>query len=720
MNKKLDLPLILLAVAAFLTPLIGGQITTDAISMMPGTNSFLIALMGQSETPTLSHAILAALTSSALIIMILQRKILQVPNNIVSSFLLTLFGLITASIGYSHFRAASIPAALEWITYGVTFYAVVAIAGRQRGPIVLMGSLFAGCVVLALLGFQEYGNMKSIDPTWRIFPQWVGPNAMAAILLVGFFLGLGLATLTERLVSLAISFGCIAIGLALFLTQSKGAIIALIASLILYLVLMIVWVPKDKRKRPIGAMLAVFAVVVLLVGGTSIKPVEVKSSTQGSPSSSATGSPLNRFVNSSSSADQSVGFRRLLWKSSIKLIEENPVGTGIGAFQYYSAKPGLVTQTRLAHQTYLQLAAEASPLALMLLVAAILYWSFLVAKGGSKLAAPQNMLRASVTCAVCGILVHSFVDSDLSYYGIGMAFFMLLGIGLLLSTDAVAPEFMPSLLRRATAAGIAVFIVLFTFLGITESWRAEVRGFLAAKQYNDAQNLLESLRSMVPWDADAWNLSAQSTRSPNDRLAYAHRAAEVAPNTHNFRMLARMEADAGLLTDAKNDLQKVINLDPNNLLALTLLAEIQVKSGFGDEAKKTLQHLVDVEKSEYFKVRSLPELVPTETYHARVLLAQLETDPKAKADLLAPAVDGYREYYRHTIPNVIRFAKAPEGAMDFGGESVEKARAKMSEAEAAAKELSTAYRTIGNVAGAEDAGNDALDFAKALDSSSFK
>ena len=85
MTKKLDLPILFLAAAAFLAPLIGGQVAVDSLGLAPGADPFVSALMGASETPTLSHAILALLCSAALVTSLLQRRIMQVPNNTVGS-----------------------------------------------------------------------------------------------------------------------------------------------------------------------------------------------------------------------------------------------------------------------------------------------------------------------------------------------------------------------------------------------------------------------------------------------------------------------------------------------------------------------------------------------------------------------------------------------------------------------------------------------------------
>jgi len=713
MTKKIELPLLLLAIAAFLAPLIGGQISVDAVSMTPGGSNILLALIGQPEAPTLSHGILSLLCSGALMIMLWQRKIMQVPNNTVSTLFLILFGVLCASVGYSDFKSASIPAALEWLTYGFAFYAVVASVGRQKGPVTIMAAIFAGCIVLALLGIREYGNMKAIDPTWRIFPQWVGPNALAAILVIGLFLGIGLSITADRMLTLVSGIGCVAIGTALFLTQSKGGLLALAFSSAVLVILLLIWLPKKNWGKSLGTMSAILVVVGLLAVAISFKP--------GTPAGpQGTGSPLGRIANASTSADQSMGFRKLLWESAVKLIKRSPIGSGINTFQYESSRPGLVTQTRLAHETYLQLVVEASPIALFALLGGVGMWGYLVSKGARQLAPGQNILRASIVAAICAVLFHGLIDSDFSYYGVGLTVFMLFGVGLLLSTDAVAPEFMPTALRRGSMAGIGLVSLLLIYLGVVESSRAEVRGLLGSGRLNEAQASLESLRSMASWDADVFGLSALSTRSLPERLAYAKRAVELAPSTHNYRTLARIQADAGQPNEARDSLKRTIQIDPNNMAAMTLLTDIELKEGLDDEAKKTLNSLIEIEQTQYFKVRSLPELVATDTYHARVRLAQLDSDPKHQIDLLQPAIDGYKEYADKTIPNVIRYAKDPSGGMDYGGESVAKAKDKITEAQVAAKQLADLYRTTGAAKLAEEASAAVELFSKTLESLSFK
>ena len=712
MTKKIDLPLILLAIAGFLAPLLGGKVAVDTLPLERGSSFLTAGLQGASETPTLSHAILAALCAAALVFMLLQRKIMQVPNNAVGGLLAVLLGLVVMSIGISSFRSVSIPAGMEWVSYGICFYAVVAAGGRQKGPMILLGSIFAGCVVLAILGIQEYGGNKATDPTWRIFPQWMGPNAMAAILVVGFFLGLALAINEKRSTSIVIALGCLAIGLALFLTQSKGSLLAWLIGLVVFAVMLVLWLPKKEISRAAGLAAGTVGAVLLLAVALTMQPKTI-------PGSGATISPGSRILNAGAEADQSVGFRKLLWQSAVRLIEHNPLGSGIGTFQYESTKPGLTTQTHFAHQTYLQLAVEASVLAPMLLIVALVLWTRLIFRGGSRLQSSQNVLRASVFASILALGIHSFIDSDLSYYGIGLITFMLLGAGLLLSSDAVAPEFLPAGFRRGAAGGVALMAALLLYLGYVEGARATARGSVDAHVFDEASAGLASLRSLAPWDSEVWYLSAQVSQEPNQRLEYAQKAVDLGPSGRNLRLLARTESELGKASDAMGAMERAAEVDPNNLQTLTLLSQIQTLLGKDDDAKKTLHRLIEVENTSYFKIKSLPELVATDTYEARIKLAAAEKDPKAKIELLQPAVDGFKQYLALTIPNVIRFAKISD-TLTYGGESVRVAKQKLADGESAAKVLADAYRTVGDGGKAALADGDAATFAKPLDLPSVK
>jgi O-antigen ligase len=624
-----------------------------------------------------------------LALLLFKRKIIQVPNTTISAVLLIFFGLILGTVSYSAFRYVSIQAATEWITYGVAFYAVVAGVGRQRGPAEIVAGLTLGCTIVAMRGIAEYVGTMSTDPTWRIFAGWVNPNATAAMLLVGFFCALGLVVSSDRNMAAAWGVAAGLNGVAILLTQSKGGLLALVVSGILLFVLVAVWSSRDGLSRLKPALGRLFAVVAaLMIAGIML---------QAFARSSSGSSALTRVTGAGATAEQSAGFRANLWKGAIAMTKDRPIGYGIGAYRFESARPGITPQTHLAHNTYLQLAAEASPLAPLLLLAVAALWFYQVFRGANQTPVKQNLLRAGVIAAVVAVGAHSIIDSDLYYYGIGLSTFMLLGVGLLLSVDAVAPENVPVGIRRVAGAGVVLLGILFVFLGMTDVLKGQMRGALMASDRDRAMSIKGPLSSYGGADPEAWSLMAQVATTPEERQQALEAAVELGPSTRNLRALARFQAEQKQLPQAIGSLQKALIRDPNNLLALSQLADFQVTTGDKEAAVKTLRRLLAVEDTPYFQIRALPELVPTETYEARIKLAEDEKGA-ARLKLLEEAVAGLGRYRESTVPMIKKMTAA---GGSFGGETLETMKRKMTLGAEAARELANLQREAGDRNGAE-------------------
>ena len=705
LSERRPLPLMLLILVAFLAPIAGGQIALDNLPVF-GMEDILGSLWGEPEAPVLAHAILALFPCAALALLLFKRKIIQVPNTTISAVLLMFFGLLLGTVSYSSYRFLSIQSATEWITYGIAFYAVVAGAGRQKGPAEIVAALTLGCTVVALKGIAEYASTMSSDPTWRIFAGWINPNATAAMLLIGFFCALGLAVSSEK--NLAAAWGVAAVlnGAAIFLTQSKGGLLALGVSGLLMFGLVGLWSAREglpRLKPSLGRLLAVVA-ALMMVG----LMLQVLTRT---PSG---GGALTRVTSSGATAEQSAGFRANLWKGAIAMTKDRPIGYGLGTYRFESSRPGITPQTHLAHNTYLQLAAEASPIATLLLVAAAGLWFYQVFRGTNKTPVKQNLLRAGVIAAVVAVGAHSLIDSDLYYYGIGLSTFLLLGTGLLLSVDAVAPENVPAGIRRTAGAGVVLLAVLFVFLGMTDVLKGQMRGALMTGDRDRAMSIKGPLSSYGSADAETWALLAQIASTPEERKEALEQAAALGPSPKNLRALARYQAEQKQIPQAIGSLQRALQADPNNFLALKQLSEYQEESGDAEAARKTLQRLIAVEDTPYFKIRALPELVPTETYEARIALAKTETDPARREELLRQALDGFKRYRESTAPMVKRMGAT--GA-SVGGETIETMNRKMTLAADTAREFARLQRERGDGAGATATEAEAAGFEAVLESS---
>lgn len=657
-----------LAIALFGAPLIGGQI---AVETMPLREGYLQGVLGGPELPRAAHALLGLLAVGTLGAYSLCRRVHQAPRFRVAFALVVLLGLIGASIGYSDWKWVSLQTALEWGSYAAIFYAVIAVSGRERGVRLLLGAFTAGCAVAALKGVSEYGQMRAQDPSWRIFADWVNPNALAGVLLLGLFVSIGLMLTSERLGAIIWGLAGAVIGFGIVLTQSKGGYIAVgLGAATLFGLL---WVWTGARRAMLA--LAPLALTVVLAAGLRA-------------SAGAQSSALARVSVSGAASEQSAGFRTLLWKSAAELIRREPMGYGIGTFRYVSAKPGLTQQTQLAHNSYLQMGVETGLVGMLALIAVFGLWLVETLRCWKPLRVETNVLRAGVVAAVVASLAHSAVDSDLYYFGIGFAIFALMGLGLQLSADGSGPELVPAPLRRFVAIGICGTVAWgLIYMGAVEISKVGLRTAYE-RGSQDADPLGPS--RLAPLDGDAFWLAA-ATAEPGARLKLMERAAELTPSTRNLRSLARAQEALGLYVAAARTLGRALDIDPNNLITLKQLMDLSDSSGDQPVAVQTARRIVAVEGSPYLKVPAIPELVPTETFEARLYLADRTSGPK-RLELLQKAMEGYARYARLTLPQVRQAAKLGEA---YAGESLADAQAKMETARKTAERLAGEYERSG-------------------------
>lgn len=699
----------LLVLSALLAPIFGGYVMSDQTAADP---SALLGSMAEGQTPVLQHALIALPIFIALIALLLGRRIQQIPHPTVAVTLMLTLASLAPSVAVSAFRAVSVNVWMEWVVYTVTFLACISGLGRRFGPLALLGALFAGTVWIARIGLLEYLANRGIDPTWRIFCNWNNPNAAAAMLVLGFFCALALPKAQERTASLLLNLAVVLGGgmvlAALFLTGSKGgALLALPTGLvafglvagrrhpavfpvgILVLGLSAVGFLKAMPALGIGAAL-VFAVatlwpqhrlpVIRLGAAFAFAALTVAFFSATTPGATKT-TAANRMAAAASTQDQSSTFRLNLWKSAASLTKDRPAfGWGLGSYRYESARPGIATATVFAHNSYLQLAAEAGVGPLILLFGFFGLWARRSLRGSSRLPLEQRQAFAGAVAGIAAILAHCLVDSDLSYFGLGLSFFLVLGAATLLAADAVAPEFIPIPSRTTAAVGIGLVWLLFAYLGSTDLAKSEVRFAQATRQPAD----LAGLQGLASWDGDAAYLIALGETGEGAEAA-TRRAFALQPMPKVARYLARLLEARSDYVGAQLALSPAFVRDPNNLPALALMLKLQQEAGTPEDAIETAKRLVAVEEKPYFTIRSLDQLIPTETYSARLFLAANEKDPVAKGKLLADAVAGFRKYGDVTVPEVIRGAKAVP-PQSFAGETLETAKEKMAQAIAAANE----------------------------------
>ncbi|MFY9232861.1 MAG: O-antigen ligase family protein [Fimbriimonadaceae bacterium] len=671
--KKPSGPLVLLALAGLLAPIIGGQLQLEVSALEPGFGPFMGALFGSPDAPNLSHMLLGLLVLAALGWAIAVRRVMQAPNPRVALPLIGFFALLVFSVALSGFKMTSLSSLAEWLTYGAAFFAVVACAGRVDGPRLIVMAIFAGCIVLALRGIWEYSR-PGTPPDWRIFGGWQHPNALAGMLCIGLMLGLGLTLCLERMASFAAASGTAAIGFALMLTQSKGGFLAAGTGIVALLLLLLVARPTVIRAaRVAGVLVAVAA----LVGALSLRP-----------QAAGTGSPLARVSSVGSSADQSAGVRANLWKTSLSLIRTNMGGYGLNTFQYYSARPGLVMSgIQQAHNSFLQLSVEAGLLSAALLIgfSVMLLWEML--RSSRKLPPDNALLRAGVLAALVASSAHSMVDSDLYNMGIGLAFFLLCGAGLLLSADGVLPELLPRPMRGMLIAMAGAGSALLVYTSSVAYMKSRINGDIAAGDIPEAIERSDVLLGLAPFDGEAHYIRSRLSASPEEAMNRLRTAIRLRPVPRYLRSLAQYQAKTGQEPVALATLEQVFTWDPNNLSAQYMKLELQQASGDRSGAFKTALTLANAVNQPFFAVRPLPEQVPLEPYRAMLYLAEQFLSPE-RTRKFEQALDGFRAYAVHVEQNVA-----------IGTEPLDKAKDALMEGQGIVEKLRVDYRRAGNAAG---------------------
>ena len=695
MNKLPHWTILSIALGAFLLPLLGGHLSIESGAIEPGAN-VLRAMLSGEDAPFLTHFLLSLLFFIPFTVTLFTKKISHVVNLRIS-FWLALFGAcVGVSVVVTSFPAVTILNILEWAMMSLAFFSVTLCCGRKQSVIPLNGFI-AGSTLAAILGIMEYGQARLADPGYRIFALQVGPNQAGALFAIGTVLCLVMSLRYDRLPKLALLLAGLMQGFALALTQSKGAILCLPIGLLFVLVGLLLLKPA----KP-GTVLATILCPLILIGlltATAQRSASIQSGT----------SIGSRVTNSGGEAVQSAGFRKLLWSSAIELTKERPYGWGLGSFWYESTRPGKVTQTTLAHQTFLQLACEASPVAPVALIAflgAVVIWGL---RGIKTLSKESQVFLVSLLGALAVAIAHNFIDSDMYIYGLGSAVFLFCGAFTASSSDSQAPEFVFALPKFAFAATAILLIPLCISVGAAELFRAQARGALYA---NDRPGMIAAANaalSVTLADGQAYALKALAQPDETDLIAAAH----LHPSPKSYRALAEFYLNNNKPQECFRALNHALERDPNNPGALKKFMEAAEKFDDLELARSKAEALVATETTTYFTVRSQPEFIPTQTYVARLFLAKTSKDDEAKARYLIDAIKGFIEYRDITGPVLKRnLAIMPNG--NFAGEDRKTLETNYNLARTACLELIPLQRRLGLSPGF-DPEREAATFAEALE-----
>ena len=261
----------------------------------------------------------------------------------------------------------------EWGVAFVLMLVITAIVRRGASTWTLLVALTTTATLLALRACTEYLINRLIGiPNWRVFASFFNPNLLAGYLVMSAPLTMGILLALERwgksgqtqraAFSLAPIQGwtallTVALWLqlsALVLTGSRMGVVAFVGAFGVFLGLALWWMVLTR-----AFLLRLALVGVLLIGVVWLSlPAAQRLTPQAATQEVYSGS-----------------FRFETWKGTLRMVLANPVlGVGLGAFEWRYPRYASVGFTRLAHNSYLELASEAGIPALLLLLALGIGW----------------------------------------------------------------------------------------------------------------------------------------------------------------------------------------------------------------------------------------------------------------------------------------------------------------------------------------------------------
>lgn len=558
-------PRILFALTVSLAPFVGGR----------------REIMGTSAVCCVAFA--------AAFVLILQKEFLK-PKSVLLFLafiaLLAASGLVTESIH------STIETGLYFTACAVVCMVASSAFAGQRGFLATLALVSIISIILAALGLNEYA---SSEPGWRVFATFESPGYFGGFLAIILPLMLGWLFYFKSIYARAAALcAWMLVSAALFLTGTRFALLYAIISCFITLALLL----KNRllsRPRAAMCLIAVVGAIIMFI---------------------VAGHPLSSRLAGETAAEQShsLPFRIATWHGTIKMIEAHPMlGTGAGTFQIAFPRYAVAGPTRMAHNGYLQLAAEAGVPALIVMLAAILVLLRECFRGlkdnASVIGDARIMVYAALGAVSAGIL-RNFTDSDLYNPGIGIIFWALLGVLAAVggSVKIAKPRIWVRVVLEVFFVG--AIVILYTFI------LGEVRAEQAAARLegeNIGSGTFESAAAIDPLNASRWlalaNYEAVFASTPADwdrAIGYVQRAARLEPTRAKYQLaMAEMYLRKGEKQRAIDCYRYALRLDRHATVAMLALAKLLPKP----ESEVMYRKLLQEEESPYEKLKGVPELV---------------------------------------------------------------------------------------------------------------
>jgi len=534
---------------------------------------------------------------------------LPVPN-LIDIALVVFLGLSLFSLTRSVYLHDSLVAVGQLIGYLLIFWLCQAMGRSEEWRWAAGAAVVVGGIIAAIWGLREYVQTVAAagEVTWRIFGPFYNPNLLAGYLLLALPLAVGFLGWWRqrstgpghRLDLVTGTFIVMLLAAALLLTGSKGGLVAAVAVVIVLAITL--HEPGTSTARRVRWLVG----VGLVLGGLmalAVPPLRV------------------RLLSAFTTESHSTAFRYLTWRGTLSMIGVRPLfGFGPGSFQYVYPRFAQAGFTRMAHQSFLQIAAETGAVSLAAIIVAFAAILWALAKRLRAIASTERPLIAASAAGFVGFLVHNLVDY--SWYSPAVALTVWGLAGLALSTCAPR-RYHPPLsgtgilpvsfraIRLVILASLIVALMGAVWGLIAQSQAARASVLAKRGSYTEATRQIQRALRFDPLDAELWEdlanyQAAQAPATGGRALAEAIRArlrvAQLRPtDAPNYRYLAQLYAQAGDLPSAIAAARRAVREYPTYVQGWVTLGQIYQLSGSLKQAEESYQQVADIYRSPVYK-----------------------------------------------------------------------------------------------------------------------
>lgn len=457
----------------------------------------------------------------------------------------------------------------------VTYMLTCTVASHPRWRLAIMAVLVlltVGNLVVGFIHFSGNWTFHLVPHFARTFGEgriggfFNNANHLAAFLSFVLFLSAGLMCFGRgsATIKLMLGFLCIACGIGMALTVSRGALMGLAGGAVVFGVISlgVLW----KTQRHIFGRLLVGIAVVVTLGGVVLFIVNSEYQKRRSPQS-----PVHSDV------------RQYVWKAALDQNAMNPA-TGMGSRMFYDycvtlrpeRMPGYDADPLFAHNEYLQMLADYGWVGLGLALIAIIFhgahglrfvrW-FTAHKFVHTASLMSNTLGFAIGSlgALAATLTHAFVEFHFHVAATAIIAAIIMG---LLANPGFDMEFTRDSRVRGVRLTAKLLLATTAILMVAGAvWYGPADWSLArahiAKARGDMQDRVEMLNESIARDAD--NAEAWYERA----LAWMDQWKPELPESVQKRLLEKAAAD----------LERAMKINPQHFLYATALVDVLDRMG---------------------------------------------------------------------------------------------------------------------------------------------